>query len=187
MLNATLVLRARRERRGVHDVARNSQRRVERCDFMPDYSNTMRFTSVPIPPPCQTVKTSPFFISLCGLRNQPMPLGVPIKTMLPAGSVVPDERKERDCATVKIMSLCSPGVSGGQDTSRPTSQTHEVLSFCIDSPFSLPSKARFCTSPIASVATMQGPMGQNLSKPFAKFHCVWRAWWKRAVMSFALA
>lgn len=70
------------------------------------YSKTILLTSVPMPPLCHTVKTSPFLRSLLGFENHPIPDGVPIRTMEPARIVVPDDRDASVLLTVNIISLC---------------------------------------------------------------------------------
>jgi hypothetical protein len=143
-------------------------------EMLPTYSNTILFSKVPIPPSCHTVNTSPFLNIFFGLQNHPTPLGVPIKQSVPAGIVVPDDKNDSASWTGKIQSL-REGFSGRSVfTSYVIAllpKAHLVLSSCITVPLRQPLKANAHTLPTRSGLTRTGPIGQNLSKPFAKFHC----------------
>jgi hypothetical protein len=70
-----------------------------------DFSSSTSLKSDPIPFPNQTTISSPCFKKTGGFLTKPTPLGVPVMIMLPGSRVVPCERNETVCRTLKICSL----------------------------------------------------------------------------------
>jgi hypothetical protein len=96
---------------------------------------------------------------------------VPMRHRVPAGMVVPDDRKERASSTGNIQSLMAE--VGWEQVRRTFNKplreaigTHLVLSSCTTFPFRRPLKSNSRTLPTRSGLARTGPIGQNLSKPF---------------------
>ena len=96
----------------------------------------------------------------------PTPSGVPVRTTSPGSRVV-------------NAVMCS--ISRGMSKTRSA-----VRASCFTSPLSRVVIARFAASSRPRWVEIQGPSGQNVSKPLARFHCRSLACRSRAVTSFAM-
>jgi len=70
-----------------------------------NYSFTNLLTSVPIYGRISTANSSPSLTDTLGVLPTPTPAGVPVRMIVPAGSVVPVDRKLMSLGMLKIESL----------------------------------------------------------------------------------
>src|ERR1043165_7550981 len=106
------------------------------------YRNPTRLRRTPIPSTSASI-TSPDFKNSGGFLAKPTPSGVPVATIVPAGTVMPFETHSITESTGGIMS--------------------RVLPSCLVSPFTLSSK-RSDEGSSSSRVTMYGPVGQKPSR-----------------------
>lgn len=118
------------------------------------YSFSKRLTSVPICGRISTLNSSPCSRFSLGFFPMPTPAGVPVMITVPAGNVVPWDRKLINLGMLKMRSLYQ--VSKG--CSRVTRfNTHSKEQSCSTLPFFKPRMCSLEGSGIAEGETRTGP------------------------------
>lgn len=124
------------------------------------YSITTLFSIYPNPS-IATRTTSPSFKYTYGERTNPTPSGVPVNTIVPFFSVVPDDKNDTNSATFQIMSAVLEFYRSFQRTARTCiTELFRRVEMC----------ARLITAFTSLPRTICGPMGLNVSKDFARVH-----------------
>ncbi len=96
----------------------------------------------------------------------PTPAGVPVNIISPALKVIPCDKSERIVGISNIRFL--------------------VLEFCLTSLLTLQEISSSTGKSISDLSTIQGPIGQALSKLFPLNHCMCLFWISLAEISLAI-
>jgi hypothetical protein len=116
-----------------------------------------------------------------------MPDGVPVRMIVPAGSVVPWDNQLTSAGMLNIKSLNMLMVNNADEVEEKLERNSGAYlsgESCITLLFLSPRMRSLLGSGITEVETIVGPIGQDVSKPLLKHHCDCSNWLFRAEMSF---
>lgn len=132
-----------------------------------------------------TANSSPSRRYSCGFFPAPTPAGVPVMMTVPAGSVVPCERKLTIFGISKIKSLAQALLASAPQALETQFRPYSIPQSCRTFPFFNPRICNFFGSGTSDEDARTGPMGHAPSKPLLKHHWLCENWLVRLDTSFA--